>query len=418
MNMTDQSIQELLESAKRWRADFPIIQTKTAQGHALAYLDNAATSQKPQAVIDVLTHFYATENANVHRGVYQLSEHATERFEQSRATIGKFIGSPEPKNLVLTHGATEAFNCIAHSYFRDRLQNGDEIILSIAEHHANIVPWQQLAKEKGCLIHYIPLTSDGQFDMQAYDQTLSTRTKLVAVTHVSNVLGTIFPIKKITQMAHAMHAKVLVDGAQACPQIPVDVSELGCDFYIASSHKCYAPAGVGCFYAKPECLAQMTPYQTGGSMIQSVTTEGATFMPPPMRFEAGTPAIAETIAWASACDYLQAQNTAHRLHYKQLLTLYLMERLQQMPHITVYGAHKDKVPVAAFTHAFIHPHDLASILDGSGVAVRAGHHCAMPLHQALNIAATTRASLTFYNNTTDIDRLILGIKQAEEIFNG
>lgn len=418
MNISNQALQEMLESAQQWRADFPILHPEPSTGKQLVYLDSAATSQKPQVVIDTLSAFYANENANVHRGIYQLSEEATDRYEKSRATIAGFIGSQYPKHLVLTHGATEAINCVAHSYFRDRLEAGDEIILSIAEHHANIVPWQTIAEEKGCTIHYIPLDGEGQFDLAAYEACLSERTKLVAVTHVSNVLGTVFPVKIITEMAHAHRAKVLIDGAQACPQVPVNVTEIGCDFYIGSSHKCYAPAGVGCLYAKPADLEAMKPYQTGGSMIETVTTRGATFMPPPMRFEAGTPAIAETIAWACACEYMMAQDTERRLIYKQLLTTYLMERLQQLPNITVFGTVADKMPVAAFTHKTIHAHDMATILDSVGVAVRAGHHCAMPLHQALDVPATTRASLTFYNNTADIDALIDGIQRAEVLFDG
>ena len=417
MNISDQALNKMLESAQQWRADFPILNPDPSTGKELVYLDSAATSQKPQVVIDTLSAFYSSENANVHRGIYQLSEEATDRYEKSRATIAQFIGSQYPKQLVLTHGATEAINCVAHSYFRDRLEAGDEIILSIAEHHANIVPWQTIAEEKGCVIHYIPLDSEGQFDLSAYENCLSKQTKLVAVTHVSNVLGTVFPVKTITAMAHAHNAKVLIDGAQACPQIPVDVTEIGCDFYIGSSHKGYAPAGVGCLYAKPEDLEMMAPYQTGGNMIQTVTTHGATFMPPPMRFEAGTPAIAETIAWAGACDYLMGQDVEARLLYKQLLKTYLMERLQALPNITVFGTSVDKMPVASFTHSVIHAHDMATILDNEGVAVRAGHHCAMPLHQALEIPATTRASLTFYNNTKDIDALITGIERAEALFN-
>ena len=314
---------------KKWRKDFPLLNTKTAENKPLVYLDSAATSQKPQAVIDCVTKFYEKENANVHRGIYQLSETATAAYEKSREIIAEFIGSQYAKQLVLTHGATESINLVAHSYFRDRLKPGDEIILSIMEHHANMVPWHILAQEKSLKIHYIPMLEDGSLDEKAYEELLNEKTQLVAITHVSNVLGSINDVEKITKMAHAYQAKVLVDGAQACPQIQVDVDKIGCDFYIGSSHKSYAPTGVGFLYAKPDLLESMVPYQTGGSMIETVTTGGSTFMPPPMRFEAGTPPIAETIAWARACEYLNHHDYAQRLAYKVLLKDYLLDGLKQ-----------------------------------------------------------------------------------------
>lgn len=411
-------MENLTKLAKKWRKDFPLLNTKTAENKPLVYLDSAATSQKPQAVIDCVTKFYEKENANVHRGIYQLSETATAAYEKSREIIAEFIGSQYAKQLVLTHGATESINLVAHSYFRDRLKPGDEIILSIMEHHANMVPWHILAQEKSLKIHYIPMLEDGSLDEKAYEELLNEKTQLVAITHVSNVLGSINDVEKITKMAHAYQAKVLVDGAQACPQIQVDVDKIGCDFYIGSSHKSYAPTGVGFLYAKPDLLESMVPYQTGGSMIETVTTGGSTFMPPPMRFEAGTPPIAETIAWARACEYLNHHDYAQRLAYKVLLKDYLLDGLKQFSKITVYGTLNNKIPIAAFTHQDIHAHDMATILDSCGVAIRAGHHCAMPLHQSLGIAATTRASLSFYNNTEDIDALIKGIEKAEAIFYG
>ena len=411
-------MENLTKLAKKWRKDFPLLNTKTAENKPLVYLDSAATSQKPQAVIDCVTKFYEKENANVHRGIYQLSETATAAYEKSREIIAEFIGSQYAKQLVLTHGATESINLVAHSYFRDRLKPGDEIILSIMEHHANMVPWHILAQEKSLKIHYIPMLEDGSLDEKAYEELLNEKTQLVAITHVSNVLGSINDVEKITKMAHAYQAKVLVDGAQACPQIQVDVDKIGCDFYIGSSHKSYAPTGVGFLYAKPDLLESMVPYQTGGSMIETATTGGSTFMPPPMRFEAGTPPIAETIAWARACEYLNHHDYAQRLAYKVLLKDYLLDGLKQFSKITVYGTLNNKIPIAAFTHQDIHAHDMATILDSCGVAIRAGHHCAMPLHQSLGIAATTRASLSFYNNTEDIDALIKGIEKAEAIFYG
>ena len=404
--------------AEKWRADFPIFQQKTSDGQTLSYLDSAATSQKPEVVIDTLHRFYQQQNANINRGIYTLSERATTLYEESRHVSAKFIGSAHPEMLVFTHGASEAINLIVESYFASQLGAGDEIILTVMEHHANLVPWQRLAKQKALTIHYIPVQEDGTLDLVAYAGLLNCKTRVVACTHVSNVLGTINPVEKIVKMAHDVGAKVVLDGAQAMPQIPVDVTQIDCDFYVASAHKTYAPSGVGLVYAKPELLELMQPYQTGGNMIETVTLEGATFMPPPMRFEAGTPAIAETIAWASACTYLQEQGFEALVAYKAKLKTYLMKQLASMPNVQVYGTAKEKTPIAAFTHKDIHTHDLATILSSQGVAVRAGHHCAMPLHQEMNIGASTRASLSFYNNYADIDALITGIVRAEEIFYG
>ena len=400
----------------QWRADFPILRTSTQSGKPLVYLDSAATSQKPQAVLDALTQFYASENANVHRGIYGLSELATDAYESSRRTIAEFIGSCYPDQLVLTHGATEAINMVAASYVATVCKPGDEILLTVMEHHANIVPWQMLAEEKELIIRYVPLDETGALDLEAYAKLLSDKTCMVAFTHVSNVLGTINPVKTMTEMAHAVGAKVLIDGAQACPQIAVDVSLIDCDFYVASAHKCYAPSGVGLLYGRPDLLEMMRPYQTGGSMIETVEFERSTFLPPPMRFEAGTPAIAETIAWAAAFRYLQSLDLdAVRLHKLNLQRL-LHDRLQVFPKLKIHGHAEKKVPVVSFTHEVIHPHDLATILDSEGVAVRAGHHCAMPLHRYLDVPATTRASLSFYNDATDIDALVKGLEKAEELF--
>ena len=403
-------------SAAAWRQAFPILQTKTRTGHSLVYCDSAATTQKPQVVIDTLQAFYAQHNANIHRGVYELSEKATLAYEESRHNLARWIGSRFPEQLVLTHGATESINLVAHSYAQQVLQAGDEIILTIMEHHANIVPWQQLAQKKGIVLRYVPINTQGELDMDAYANMLNPKTKMVCVVHVSNVLGSINPVKKITEMAHQVGAKVLIDGCQACPQLPVDVDEIGCDFYVASSHKSYAPSGVGLLYAKPALLESMVPYQTGGGMILSVSMDKTEFLSPPQRFEAGTPAIAETIAWGKACQWLQSIDTESMLAYKKQLTKQLMQTLEDMPHITVYGTSENKVPIAAFTHAWIHPHDLATVLDSQGVAVRAGHHCAMPLHQNLSAGATTRASLSFYNNKEDIDALAAAIDYAERVF--
>lgn len=401
-----------------WKKDFPVLSTVGRHQKPLVYLDSAATSQKPRVVIDALAEFYAHHNANIHRGVYQLSEQATIAYEDSRHAIAKFIGSRIPEYLVLTHGATESINMVAQSFLKNRLQSGDELILSIMEHHANIVPWQRLAEEKGCRIHYVPVTQQGDLDMEAYGQYLSPKTKMVAMTHVSNVLGTINPVKRIIEMAHSYGAKVLIDGAQSGPQIGVDVHDMNCDFFVASSHKMYAPGGVGLLYGKRELLEAMEPYQTGGNMIETVSTERSTFMPPPMRFEAGTQAVAETLAWAKACQYLRDNDFQAMQAHKQRLQQVLMEALTAMPNIEVYGMSVDKVPIAAFTHRSIHPHDMATLLDDVGVACRAGHHCAMPLHHALRMGATTRASLSFYNDGKDIMALVAAIERAESIWSG
>ncbi len=406
------------QNSSPWKKDFPILSTKTRHQKTMVYLDSAATSQKPKVVIDALSDFYATQNANIHRGVYELSEKATLAYEDSRQEIAKFIGSKIPEYLVLTHGATESINLVAHAYLRNEVQAGDEIILSVMEHHANIVPWQMLAEEKGLKIRYIPITSDGSLDMESYANLLNEKTKMVAVAQVSNVLGTINPVAKIVEMAHAYQAKVLVDGAQSCPQMDVDVDEMNCDFFVASSHKMYAPGGVGLLYAKRNLLENMKPYQTGGSMIEKVSTSGSTFMPPPMRFEAGTQPIGETIAWARACTYLQENDFQAMQKHKKALKDELLLKLSELPKIKVYGTMQNKIPVAAFTHDSIHPHDMATLLDDAGVSCRAGHHCAMPLHQVLSVGATTRASLSFYNDSGDIDALVKGIEKAQEMFGG
>ena len=406
------------QNSSPWKKDFPILSTKTRNQETMVYLDSAATSQKPKVVIDALSDFYATQNANIHRGVYELSEKATLAYENSRQEIAKFIGSKIPEYLVLTHGATESINLVAHAYLSNEVQAGDEIILSVMEHHANIVPWQMLAEEKGLKIHYIPITSDGSLDMESYASLLNEKTKMVAVTQISNVLGTINPVAKMVEMAHAYQAKVLIDGTQACPQIDVDVDAMNCDFFVASSHKMYAPGGVGLLYAKRNLLENMRPYQTGGSMIEKVSTSGSTFMPPPMRFEAGTQPIGETIAWARACAYLQENDFKAMQKHKNALKDELLSKLSELPKIKVYGTMQNKIPVAAFTHDSIHPHDMATLLDNAGVSCRAGHHCAMPLHQVLSVGATTRASLSFYNDSGDIDALVKGIEKAQEMFGG
>ena len=407
---------EMKQKMSPWKKDFPILSTNEKGEKAVVYLDNAATSQKPQVVVDALTDFYSSQNANVHRGIYKLSEKATQAYENARQEIARFIGSKNPEYLVLTHGATESINLVAQAYLKDILKPGDEIILSEMEHHANIVPWQILEKEKNAKIRYIPINEDGSLDMAVYANSLNEKTKMVAITHVSNVLGTVNPVEEIVKMAHAYKAKVLIDGAQSCPQMDVDVEKINCDFFVASSHKWYAPSGVGLLYAKKELLDNMGPYQTGGSMIEKVTLQGSTFMPPPIRFEAGTPAIGETIAWARACRYLKENDFKAMQAHKKDLSIELSQRLKEFSKIKVYGTTKDKVPIAAFTHESIHPHDMATLLDDQSVACRAGHHCAMPLHLSLNIGASTRASLSFYNDSKDIDALIEGIKKAEKIF--
>lgn len=399
------------------RHDFPILQRRVG-GKPLVYLDNAATAQKPRAVIECLDHYYREENANIHRGVHLLSQEATSAYEDARARIARFIGAGEARSCIFTRGATEAINLVASSWGASNLREGDEIILTTMEHHANIVPWQILAPQLGFTLKFITLNPDGTLDMDAFKRLLHDNpVKLVAVTHVSNVLGIVNPIQEITRLAHEHGAIVLVDGAQSVPHMPVDVTALDCDFFAFSAHKMAGPTGIGILYGKRALLDAMPPFFGGGDMISRVTLEGSTWNDLPYKFEAGTPSIAEGIGLGATIDYLSDIGMDKIHEYEQIMTHYLLDRLSEVNGVTVFGTDPTrKGAVASFTVAGMHAHDVAQLLDSHGVAVRAGHHCAMPLHDYLGVSATSRASLYFYNTPREVDAFIVALEKAKTTF--
>ena len=401
-----------------FRKDFPILNERMTNNMPLSYLDNGATTQKPTVVIEALNNYYTSQNANVHRGIHKLSETATVMYEQARETVAKFIHAQSSKEIVFVKGCTEAINLVAHAFLQPRLKPGDKIILTIMEHHANIVPWQVVAKASGASIEVIPIDAQGNLQLDQLDSMLTENTKMVAFSHISNVLGSISPAKTIIKKAHALGIPVLVDGAQAISHMPVDVTDLGADFYTFSSHKAFGPTGIGVLYARYEHLANMPPYQTGGGMIEKVSFTDTTYAVAPYRFEAGTPNIAGAIATAVACEYInQVGLDAISVHERELTTL-LHDTLAEFPQIQVIGQTPDKAPIASFTMQDIHAHDIATILDSEGVATRAGHHCTMPLMKSLGVQATTRASLAFYNNADDIKALARGLTKVQKVFYG
>ncbi len=399
------------------RKDFPIFQ-RTVRGKRLIYLDSAATSQKPQCVIDAEREFYERYNANVHRGAYLIAEEATVAYESAREKVAKFINAPNKDCIVFTRGTTEAINLVAYSWGLANLREGDEILLTEMEHHSNIVPWQLIAERIGAKIKVVPITDDGLLDMDAFERLLTERVKIVAVTHVSNVLGTINPVHEICRKAHEVGAMVLVDGAQAAPHLPVDVQAIGCDFYALSGHKMCGPTGVGALYGRKELLEAMPPFLGGGEMIRTVTFERTTFNDVPYKFEAGTPPIAQAVGLGVAVDYLTKIGIERiRAHEVELVT-YALERLREIDDITIYGAAppEQRGGVIAFNIGNIHPHDLATFLDAHGICIRAGHHCAQPLMRRLNVAATARASFYLYNTPDEIDALVEALQQAVKFF--
>jgi len=399
------------------RKDFPIFQ-RTVRGKRLIYLDSAATSQKPQCVIDAEREFYEQYNANVHRGAYLIAEEATAAYESAREKVAKFINAPNKDCIVFTRGTTEAINLVAYSWGLANLREGDEILLTEMEHHSNIVPWQLIAERTGAKIKVVPITDDGLLDMDAFERLLTERVKIVAVTHVSNVLGTINPVHEICRKAHEVGAVVLVDGAQAAPHLPVDVQAIGCDFYALSGHKMCGPTGVGALYGRKELLEAMPPFLGGGEMIRTVTFERTTFNDVPYKFEAGTPPIAQAVGLGVAVDYLTKIGIERiRAHEVELVT-YALERLREIDDITIYGAAppEQRGGVIAFNIGNIHPHDLATFLDAHGICIRAGHHCAQPLMRRLNVAATARASFYLYNTPDEIDALVEALQQAVRFF--
>ncbi|HKB72322.1 MAG TPA: cysteine desulfurase [Thermoanaerobaculia bacterium] len=396
------------------RLEFPILHQKV-HGKPLVYLDNAATTQKPRAVIDATTHYYETDNSNIHRGVHALSERATKLYEDARVKLARFLGAPDARSIVFTRNSTEAINLVAQTFGRQRVSAGDEIILSAIEHHSNIVPWQILAEEKGAKIRVIPVDDRGDLILDAYEELFSPRTRLVAVTHMSNALGTIPPVERIVRMAHARGVPVLVDGSQAAYHRKVDLESLDCDFYVVTGHKLYGPTGIGALYGKREHLESMPPYQGGGDMIRSVTFAKTTWNDVPFKFEAGTPNIAGAIGLGAAIAYIEKLGMdAIAEHEKELLD-YATTALSGIPDLRIIGTAREKASVLSFVLGDVHPHDVGTILDQEGIAVRTGHHCAQPVMERFGIPATVRASFALYNTKAEVDALVEGIGKVKEL---
>jgi len=397
------------------REDFPILKQRV-HGKPLVYLDNAATSQKPQVVIDTLNRYYAEENANIHRGVHYLSEKATQEYEDARVKVQHFINAASEREIIFVRSVTEAINLVAHCYGRKYIRAGDEIIISAMEHHSNIVPWQILCEEKGAVLRVVPINDRGEFLLDAYEKLLNPRTKFVAVTHVSNSLGSINPVREIVEMAHRWNVPVLIDGAQGVPHFRVDVRELDCDFYGFSGHKLFGPTGIGVLYGKAHLLETMPPYQGGGSMIRSVTFEKTTYAPLPAKYEAGTPDISGAVGLGAAIDYLEGIGMEAINEYEQCLLDYAMEAVGAIPGVRIYGTAKEKASVVCFSIEGVHPHDIGTILDQEGIAIRTGHHCAQPVMDRFGVPAMSRASMAFYNTKEEIDALVAGIQKVKEVF--
>ena len=400
----------------RVREDFPLLRQQV-HGQPLVYLDNAATSQKPQAVIDTLTRYYGEENSNVHRGVHLLSERATEAYEAARANVRRFLNAADTREIIFVRGTTEGINLVAQSYGRASITAGDEIIISWMEHHSNIVPWQMLCEEKGAILRVVPINDHGEALLDEYERLLNPRTKFVALVHVSNALGTINPVKQMIEMAHRQRVPVLLDGAQAVAHLPVDVQELDCDFYVFSGHKVLGPTGIGILYGKADFLEGMPPYQGGGDMILSVTFEKTRYNTLPYKFEAGTPHIAGVVGLGAALDYLRGVGLARIGAYEQELLSYGADVLSAIRGLRLIGTAKEKAGVLSFVLEGIHAHDIGTILDQEGIAIRAGHHCAMPVMQRFGVPATARASLAFYNTRGELDALGRAIRKAIELFS-
>lgn len=396
------------------QADFPILQDKV-HGRRLVYLDNAATAQKPRAVIDAIVRYYEHENANIHRGVHFLSAKATEEYEAARRTVQNFLHAGDTREIVFVRSTTEAINLVAQSYGRVHVGAGDEVLITAMEHHSNIVPWQLLCDEKGAKLRVAPINDRGELILEEFEKLLGPKTKIVAVAHVSNALGTINPVRRIIEMAHARNIPVLVDGAQAAPQLPVDVQELDCDFYTFSGHKVYGPTGIGALYGKASFLEAMPPYQGGGDMISSVTFAKTIYNRIPHKFEAGTPNICGVIALGTALEYLNDLGMENIAEHEQDLLAYATEVVSNIPGVQLVGTAKEKTGVLSFVMEGIHPHDIGTILDQEGIAVRTGHHCAQPVMERFGIPATARASFGLYNTKEEIDLLARGIERVKEV---
>lgn len=397
------------------RKDFPVL-SQTVNGKPLVYLDNAASSQVPQSVIDRTSKYLAEEHSNIHRGVHYLSQNATTAYEAAREKVKRFINAPDVKECIFVRGTTEGINLVAHSYGKAFIKDGDEIVVSQMEHHSNIIPWQVAAEERGATIRVIPMNERGELIIDEYENLLNERTKMVAIAHVSNSLGTVNPIKEMIATAHKYGVSVCVDAAQSVPHFPVDVQELDADFFVFSGHKMFAPTGSGVIYGKRKWLDQMPPYQTGGGMIRTVSFEKTTYAPIPEKFEAGTPAIAAGIGLGAAIDYINAIDFEAAAAYEHELLEYATQRLSDIPEVKIIGTAANKASVLSFTIEGIHPHDIGTILDQQGIAVRAGHHCAQPVMQFFDVPATARASFAFYNTHEEVDKLADAIQKVIEVF--
>jgi cysteine desulfurase / selenocysteine lyase len=402
---------------ERIRADFPILQQRV-NGFPLVYLDNAATTQKPRHVISALVEYYETSNANIHRGIHTLSMRATDQYEAVRAKAARHIGAAQAEEIIFTRNTTEAINLVAHAWGGKFLKQGDEIVITEMEHHSNIVPWQMLAARTGANLRYIRVDDSGRLDQASIRESIGPGTRLVSLVHVSNVLGTINPVAEVARLAHAYGALVLVDGAQSAGHVPVNVAALGCDFFAFSAHKMLGPTGVGVLWGRRELLEQMDPFLGGGDMIHRVNEDASTWAELPHKFEAGTPNIADVIAFGAALDYLQALGLAALRAQEEELTAYALERLQRLDELVVHGplGVEDRVGAISFSLGAVHPHDVSTVLDSRGIAIRAGHHCAQLLMRRLGVAATSRASLALYNTPAEIDALIDGLRETERVF--
>jgi cysteine desulfurase / selenocysteine lyase len=403
--------------AESIRRDFPILQQQV-HGHPLVYLDNAASTQKPRSVIEAMDVYYSRDNANVHRGIHELSNRASEAYDDARGAVARFFGIADEAELIWTRGTTEALNLVAYTWGLDNLREGDEILLTVLEHHSNLVPWQLVAQRTGARLRFLDIDDQGRLDLSGLDELLTERTRLVSVTHVSNALGTLNPVAEIAARAHAVGAVVVVDGAQSAPHLPVDVSALGCDFYAFSGHKMCGPTGMGGLWGRRALLEAMPPFHGGGDMIEWVELERSTYAPLPSKFEAGTPNIAGAVGMRAAVEYLEAIGRDAILAHERALLRYAVERLGEIPDLTVLGPRdlSERSGVVSFTLADVHPHDLATILDSEGVAIRAGHHCAQPLMKRLGVGSTARASFYLYNTPADVDRLVEGLERARGLF--
>lgn len=413
--LAGKSLEAASFDVQKVREDFPILKT-TVHGKPLIYLDNAATSQKPQAVIDATARYYSADNSNIHRGVHLLSQRATTEYEDARLKVQNFINAANSQEVIFVRGTTEAINLVVNTYGRANVRSGDEILITTMEHHSNIVPWQILCEEKGAKLQVVPINDEGDLILEEFDKLLNSRTKFVSLAHVSNALGTINPVRQIIEKAHGLGIPVLLDGAQAAPHTKIDVQELDCDFYAFSGHKLFGPTGIGVLYGKSQLLDAMPPYQGGGDMIATVTFEKTTYNTLPYKFEAGTPNIAGTIALGTAIDYVNQIGLDNIANYEHELLAYGTEALSQVPGLRLIGTAKEKASVFSFVLEGIHPHDVGTILDREGIAIRTGHHCTMPLMSRLGIPATSRASLAFYNTKDEIDALVAGIYKVKEVF--